>query len=348
MNWHLQENTRQMPWKGEKDAYKIWLSEVILQQTRVEQGLSYYNNFIHAFPTIQDLASAKDETVFKLWEGLGYYNRCKNLLHTARYVVENLAGNFPTSYEEMIQLKGIGPYTAAAIASFAYNLPFAVVDGNVYRVLARYFGIFTATDSSEGKQLFADLANTVLDKKEPALYNQAIMDFGATICKPFNPLCNHCVMQKHCKAYNQLAVQQLPIKEKTLVKKKRWFYYFIIECNEKIWVQKRSLKDIWENLHEFYLIESDEQIFWETELVLLWLQNQLNIQSATIKHISSLQKQQLTHQLIKGQFIHIQMNEMPELLQKKGVWITKQTLHELAFPKYINQYYQQQKMQELY
>src|SRR5258705_11831448 len=189
LKWNGEKNKRRMPWKGENDPYKIWLSEIILQQTRVEQGLSYYNNFIKAFPDVHKLAKASDERIFKLWEGLGYYTRCRNLIVTARYISQELNGKFPDTYEEIKPLKGIGPYTAAAIGSFAFNLPRAVVDGNVLRVLARIFGIDKKVDSTEGKQFFTALANELQDKKQLGLYNQGIMDFGAVICQPVTPLC---------------------------------------------------------------------------------------------------------------------------------------------------------------
>ena len=192
-----------MPWKGEKDPYRIWLSEIILQQTRVEQGLSYYNNFIRTFPDIHKLAKAQDTTIFKLWEGLGYYTRCRNLIATARYISKELKGKFPSSYEDILALKGIGPYTAAAISSFAFNLPHAVVDGNVFRVLARIFGIDIPVDSAAGKNFFTILANELLDAKQPGLFNQAIMDFGAVQCKPAAPLCTTCVFKKTCAAFLQ-------------------------------------------------------------------------------------------------------------------------------------------------
>src|SRR5580698_9523423 len=193
LKWHKKENTRSMPWKGEKDPYKIWLSEVILQQTRVEQGWAYYERFLEAFPTIGDLASAPEKKVFKLWEGLGYYTRCRNLMITARRISSQYNGRFPSSYEGIVSLKGVGPYTAAAIASFAFNLPYAVVDGNVERVLARYFGEETPVDTSQGKKFYTGLAASLLDEKQAGRYNQAIMDFGAVICKPQNPLCTQCV-----------------------------------------------------------------------------------------------------------------------------------------------------------
>ncbi|HLA58283.1 MAG TPA: hypothetical protein VK622_05965, partial [Puia sp.] len=198
LEWNKHQNIRSMPWKGIKDPYKIWLSEIILQQTRVEQGWSYYEKFVKAFPTIDDLARAPEEKVFKLWEGLGYYSRCKNLIHTARYISSELNGIFPDNYEDILLLKGIGPYTAAAISSFAFNEPRAVVDGNVQRVLSRYFGIAIPIDSLQGKKLFQELAQTLLDKSFAGIYNQEIMDFGAVVCKPQNPLCTQCVHQQNC------------------------------------------------------------------------------------------------------------------------------------------------------
>ncbi len=197
-----------MPWKGEKDPYKIWLSEIILQQTRVEQGWAYYEKFIITYPTIQHLAKAKENDVFKLWEGLGYYNRCRNLLFTAKYIVNELDGVFPKTYEGLIALKGVGPYTASAIASFAYNLPHAVVDGNVYRVFSRYYGIHTPIDTKEGLIQFNKIAFENLANKKAGIYNQALMDFGATVCKPMAPLCADCIMQSSCNAYKLNKVGQ--------------------------------------------------------------------------------------------------------------------------------------------
>lgn len=345
MLWHKTQNNRQMPWKGEKDPYKIWLSEIILQQTRVEQGWAYYEKFIQHYPTIQQLAAAKDEAAFKLWEGLGYYNRCRNLLHTARTIVKEYAGKFPNDYESILALKGVGPYTAAAIASFAFNLPYAVVDGNVFRVLARVFGINTAIDSNAGKQAFCALAETVLDKKESGLYNQAIMDFGAIVCKPALPLCNQCPMKKTCVAYKEGKVNQLPVKDKVLTKKSRWFYYFLFEHDGKILVNKRHTKDIWQDLYEFYLLESDEQIKWDTLLVKEWLLEQFNLTKTDVGFISPLQKQQLTHQQIKGQFIKVRFEAIPESLGQYQ-WIHASKMKTLAFPKFINQFLEMEAVQQ--
>lgn len=326
-----------MPWKGEKDPYKIWLSEVILQQTRVEQGWKYYTRFVETYPDIRKLAAARDQDVFKLWEGLGYYSRCKNLLFTAREIVKTRNAIFPDNYDEIVALKGIGPYTAAAIASFAYNLPYAVVDGNVFRVLSRFFGINEPVDSTKGKHLFAEMAAGVLDKKKPGLYNQAIMDFGATVCKPFSPLCSACPLHKNCIAYREGMVNQLPVKEKTLLRKNRWFYYFLFEHRGKIFVHQRTAKDIWQNLFEFYLLETGEMIKWDERTIHDWLKNQLDIRSATIREISPPVKQQLTHQQIRGQFIRISLDTIPGMM-KKGNWIPQTKLPELPFPKLITGY----------
>ena len=336
-DWHQTENDREMPWKGEKDPYKIWLSEIILQQTRVDQGLAYYERFIEAFPTIKDLAAAKDQMVFKMWEGLGYYNRCKNLLHTARYIVEHFNGKFPDTYESILNLKGVGPYTAAAIASFAFQLPYAVVDGNVFRVLSRVFGIATPIDSTQGKLVFSELANDVLDRRSPGNFNQAIMDFGATVCKPFSPSCTQCPLSHQCKAFKEGLVNSLPIKEKQLLKKKRWFNYFIFEYKQTVLVHQRMAKDIWENLFEFYLVEAPELVVWDNQRVLDFLKDQLGIQSAVLQAISGVAVQQLTHQQIKAQFIRIKLLKKPECFIKLQ-WQAVRAINELPFPKIITQF----------
>jgi len=244
LQWNSYLNTRQMPWKGEKDPYKIWLSEIILQQTRVEQGWKYYEKFITLFPDINKLAAAKDEKIYKLWEGLGYYSRCKNLIETARFISKKLKGKFPDTFEDILSLKGVGNYTASAVASFAYDLPHAVVDGNVFRVLSRVFGIKKPIDSTEGKKLFSQLAFELLDKKRPGIYNQALMDFGAVICKPQNPLCHSCVLKDHCFAYKKGLVNKLPVKEKKIKITTRWFNYLVIGYNDKIYIHKRTSNDI--------------------------------------------------------------------------------------------------------
>ena len=338
LQWNDEFNSREMPWKNEKDPYKIWLSEVILQQTRVEQGLPYYNKIIQQFPTVTALAKAKDETVFKLWEGLGYYSRCRNLLATARMVANEMGGIFPTEYSALLQLKGVGAYTAAAIASFAYNLPYAVVDGNVYRVLSRMFDIEIATDSKEGKELFSALAQKLIDKELPGKYNQAIMDFGATVCKPALPSCNVCALNTICKAYKNGTVNLLPIKEKQLKKKHRIFYYFVFQHKNQFLIHQRTTKDIWQNLHEFYLLESPKTIHWNTNNISEWLEQQLSVKKGfEIEDISVELVQQLTHQKITSRFIKIRLDKIPATLSAYN-WMTKAAAMKVAFPKLLNDY----------
>lgn len=326
-----------MPWKGEKDPYRIWLSEVILQQTRVEQGLGYYKRFIRQYPTIRKLASAPDGEVFKLWEGLGYYNRCRNLLATARYLAGEKNGKFPGTYEGLLELKGVGPYIAAAMASFAWDLPHAVLDGNVFRVLARVYGIDTPVDTTAGKKLFSRLADENLDRDQPGKYNQAIMDFGATVCKPMVPACSHCPVKKHCKAFENGIVNQLPVKEKLRQKKTRWFYYFLFRVEGKVLVHQRNLKDIWQQLYEFYLFEAGEQIYWDENKLSAWLDEQLGVKNYRLLHASPPQQQQLTHQEIRGQFFSIELKKVPTSLENYR-WAGSAELKTLAFPRFINSY----------
>jgi A/G-specific adenine glycosylase len=258
-------------------------------------------------------------------------------LHTARTIVKDYDGIFPNDYETILSLKGIGPYTAAAIASFAFQLPYAVVDGNVFRVLSRYFNIADAIDGTVGKMRFTQLAQEVLDTDQPGIYNQAIMDFGATVCKPFAPSCSICPMQKTCKAYAKGLVNELPVKEKKLYKRKRWFNYFFFEDGAQIYIHQRAQGDIWANLHEFYLVESPDQVIWNNELVLELLQDQLGIKTAVVKTVSELLLQQLTHQQIKARFIQVALTKKPALLTK-GQWIDKKSINQLAFPKIILQW----------
>jgi len=336
LTWNKEQNTREMPWKGEKDPYKIWLSEIILQQTRVDQGLEYYNRFVSTFPTVKHLAKAPETIVFKLWEGLGYYTRCKNLIATAKFISKDLNGRFPDTYEGILALKGVGPYTAAAIGSFAFNMPKAVVDGNVFRVLARYFGIETAIDSTEGKKIFSALAEDLLDKKNPAIYNQALMDFGAVICKPQLPLCIDCPLKKKCVAITNDVIGRLPVKEKSISKKTRWFYYVIVEYQNQYYVRKRGSKDIWENLYEFILVENKEAVTVDMLLKFPLLKAISPKRKLNVAGVSGLYKQQLTHQTIYGQFIKISIDKPLDI--KGYELIAKGGIEQLPFPKFITNY----------
>jgi A/G-specific adenine glycosylase len=338
--WNSKYNKRTMPWKGEKDPYKIWLSEIILQQTRVEQGWDYYLKFITFFPTVKHLATAPETQIFKLWEGLGYYSRCKNLIATAKIIHHQYQDIFPCDYKEILALKGIGPYTAAAIASFAFNLPYAVVDGNVLRVIARMFGIMQPVDSTKGRALLTLLADDLLNKKLPGIYNQAIMDFGAVICKPKLPLCDDCVMQKKCVAYNKGVVEKIPAKEKKIIKKIRWFYYVIITYKDNIYIKQRTEKDIWQNLYEFVLLESKSK--WSSDDIAQHnaIKQYIHKYKGSITKVSKHYVQQLTHQTINGQFIELSVNRPPHL-GKDFIAVSIQNLPFYAFPKFITAYLQE-------
>ncbi|WP_341906711.1 A/G-specific adenine glycosylase [Fluviicola taffensis] len=252
-------NARELPWRNTKNPYFIWLSEVILQQTRVDQGMNYYLKFIENYPTLNQLADADEEAILKLWQGLGYYSRARNLHKTAQQVRDEFNGAFPKTYHEIIQLKGIGPYTAAAISSFAFDLPHAVVDGNVYRILSRYYGIDEPIDTGKGKKLFQELADSLIPEAEPALFNQAIMEFGAIQCTPNNPDCESCVLNQSCiSAFNSDLIKMLPVKKGKIKVRKRYFHYLHIEKGLEIALDQRTGKDVWEKLYEFPLIERED------------------------------------------------------------------------------------------
>jgi A/G-specific adenine glycosylase len=301
------------------------------------QGWDYYNRFVAKFPTIRHLAQAPDQEVFKLWEGLGYYARCRNLLHTARAITNDFNGEFPKTYHEVVSLKGIGPYTAAAITSFAFGLPYAVVDGNVLRVLSRVFGIEDPIDGKTGKDKLTALADNMLDRKNPGLYNQAIMDFGAVVCKPASPLCSTCPASNICVAHKKGIVDKLPVKALKISRKKRWFYYFLVEKNDKILVRQRIEKDIWRHLNEFFLVETahrqvTDKLIRSPELLSIFRE-----EAPVVTEISGEFRQLLTHQEIHGRFIRLKAAgkmTVPEGFQ----WISKKELKKIPFPKYILSY----------
>lgn len=332
--WNELHNDRSMPWKKEKDPYRIWLSEIILQQTRVEQGRPYYERFIAAYPVITDLAAAPEEEVFRLWQGLGYYARCKNMLAAARTVAQQHQGKFPDTYEGIAALKGVGAYTAAAIASFAYNLPHAVLDGNVYRVLARFFGIDTPTDTTAGKKLFTQLAQDVLPGQQAGTYNQAIMDFGAVVCKPQTPLCKSCRLSSQCEAFQKGLTDLVPVKSKKLRIKKRYFYYLLLGKGSLRYVRKRTGKDIWQNLHEFPMIETPAPVTEAELLALPAFRALAGPGNLRIESASPEKKQQLTHQTIHARFLRIGPEN--EVLPPEGFRaVSAAGLDRLAFPKII-------------
>lgn len=341
MAWFAQSH-RPLPWKGEKDPYLIWLSEIILQQTRVAQGLPYFERFRKQYPTVQQLADAPQDEVMKLWEGLGYYSRARNLHAAAQYIAGELDGRFPDTYEGIRQLKGVGPYTAAAIASFAFGLPHAVLDGNVFRVLSRFFAIETPVDTVAGKKAFAALAQELLDTSQPGPYNQAIMDFGATLCTPQSPACPACPLRSACKALGEDKVGALPIKSKKIKKRQRFFHYLVIGHQGNTLLNKRTGKDIWQNLYEFPLLELPHPSRNESEIrnSTLWRQL-LSGQEAAISRVSPPYQQLLTHQKIMASFWEVSLPAEAPLNSGQFLAVNQKNLSTFAFPKIISQYLNQ-------
>ena len=337
LKW-FKTNDRPLPWKGEKNPYYIWLSEIILQQTRVEQGLPYFEKFKEHFPTIKELADASEDTVMKLWEGLGYYSRARNLHATAKFIAYSLDGVFPDTHEEILKLKGVGPYTAAAIASFAYGLPYAVVDGNVYRVLSRVFGLDTPIDSTPGKKQFAELADQLLAKRRAGVYNQAIMDFGATQCTPAKPNCTICPFKKRCVALASNTVSTLPVKSKKIKKRERHFNYLLIKCGDTILLHKRTEKDIWQNLYDFPLIEATTILTKEELIATDFFKDLLGSTTYQFIKRSKPFKQLLTHQKIIAVFSEISIKKLPKNIPSSFIPVNRKNIPKFAFPKIIDWY----------
>jgi A/G-specific adenine glycosylase len=326
LQWYREED-RPMPWKNESNPYLIWISEIILQQTRVEQGWSYYLKFREAFPNVKSLAVAEEDQVLRLWQGLGYYSRARNLHFAAKQIIDKHDGVFPTTYKDLISLKGVGEYTASAILSFAYQQPYAVVDGNVIRLLSRLYGIDEYPSSSIGKTLFRQRATELLDMSNPGKYNQAIMDFGATVCKPA-PTCSQCPFQKQCFANLYGLQKNLPKKGSKKSKKSRYFdFYFIEDSSGKIAVRKRNGNDIWRGLYELPYLEHDKDPHEDTPLYSLAKEDNI---------LYERRRQELSHQKIHARFIYTnpQKHELSDLT-KNSEWKERNEIRELAFPKII-------------
>jgi A/G-specific adenine glycosylase len=330
--WYL-ANKRDLPWRDTTDAYVIWLSEIILQQTRVEQGMPYFYRFLEKYPDVGSFAAAEEGEILNLWQGLGYYSRGRNMLKTARQVMAEHNGHFPVQYNQLLKLKGIGEYTAAAISSFSVNEARAVVDGNVARVLARYFGIEEPINSTKGKKLFQSVADEVLDEEHPGLHNQAMMEFGAILCKPKNPDCGVCPVRAGCIAYQTNKVSVLPQKLKTVKIRERYFNYFLVTDGVTVLMRQRDESDIWANMFDLPLIETPEYTTPEIVTKLLHLQGFAEGPAQLIR--SYPQKRHiLTHQHIHAQFIHIEAHKIK--LEQKLFFIEVKKLKSLALPKIIN------------
>ncbi|RUA10203.1 MAG: A/G-specific adenine glycosylase [Flavobacteriia bacterium] len=301
--WYLQ-NKRDLPWRKDTNPYQIWLSEIILQQTRISQGIPYYFKFIRKYPTIFDLASAEEDEVLKLWQGLGYYSRGRNLHHTARYITTHFNGIFPNDFKTLKKLRGIGDYTASAISSICFNQAHAAVDGNVQRVLARFFNINTPVNSTKGIKYFKELAQELIDPAQPGTYNQAVMELGALICTPKNPQCTVCPLQEACKALKHKTIEIIPVKEKKIRRRKRFFNFLVFNINNSsTLLVKRTEKDIWQNLFQFPLIETKNEaglkdIVQSDLLNNLIGTNEITVEQQNFKPLVH----KLTHQDIQIQF----------------------------------------------
>jgi A/G-specific adenine glycosylase len=331
VQWYL-KNKRDLPWRNTTDAYVIWLSEIILQQTRVEQGMPYFYRFVEKYPNVSSFAAADEGEVLKLWQGLGYYSRGRNMLKTAQLVQEQHNGKFPQFYEQLIKLKGIGEYTAAAIASFSANEAKAVVDGNVYRVLARYFGIYDPINSTIGKKTFQAIANDLLDTQNPALHNQAMMEFGAMLCKPKNPACGICPVHNGCFAFASNATTALPVKLKTVKVRERFLNYFLITDSDTVLMNKRGDKDIWANMYDLPMVETPS---------LLPIDDLINLPQVTdifgtdikITEEVAVQKHILTHQRLYVRLI--KTTSKPIKSEPNWFYSTVENLHNLALPRIV-------------
>lgn len=308
LDWYA-TNARELPWRENIDPYRIWVSEIILQQTRIDQGINYYLRFISKFPNLKKLAEASIDEVLSEWQGLGYYSRARNMHYAAQYVMSHLNGVFPESYSELIKLKGIGKYTAGAIASIAYNEPVAVVDGNVYRLFSRLFLIDTPINSPAGEKIFYQMVQDVLPKDHPGNFNQALMDFGSMICKPRNPECSSCVFNFNCMAYKEGSQDKFPVKKKIKDKKLRYFYILLIVKDEKVYIKKRIGKDIWKGLYEFPFVETGknmelEELMERTDIIaMLEPEYKVMKELTSRKHILSHQNLRINAVFIKGEML---------------------------------------------
>lgn len=335
--WY-QLKKRDLPWRKTKDPYFIWLSEIIMQQTRVAQGLPYYERFVELFGNIQLLAEAPEQEVLKAWQGLGYYSRARNLHFTAKNIYEEHQGVFPNNYKDLLKLKGVGVYTAAAIASISYQEPVAVVDGNVYRVLARYFGVYDAPDSTIGKKAFAKLAQEVMNIDYPDIYNQAIMEFGALQCKPGLPDCSICILNDNCIAFLTNSVISLPTKTKKTKVRNRFFIYLVIKTKKGVYMNKRTANDVWKNMYDFPLIEVDS---FDHNLLALASASPIlsTFDLPAITEVSLEYKHILSHQHIYAKFASVTVLKKPSQEVDKLVFITFEELKKIPVPKLIENFF---------
>lgn len=331
------ENLRDLPWRKTHDPYKIWLSEVILQQTRVAQGLPYYLKFVEHYPNVAALAAASEQEVLRDWQGLGYYSRARNLQKAARQLVEQYGGEFPTRYEALLKLQGIGPYTAAAISSIAFQEPVAVVDGNVYRVLSRIFGIKEAIDSTLGQALFQRQANLLLDRQQPGTHNQALMEFGALVCTPKQPACEQCPFQSDCYAYKKNEIALLPYKAGKVKVRARYMNYVLFKDERGFYLQRRLSGDIWQGLFTPWLCEKEDLL--ETEEMFAEITQVFSLQPGDFRLLerSVDYKHVLTHQRLFARFWLVQI--FHNLQENDLIFVGRKELDLYPVPRLISTYY---------
>lgn len=335
INWY-QDHQRDLPWRQTTNPYNIWLSEIILQQTRVDQGMAYYFRFLEKFPTVELLAKAEEQVVLRLWQGLGYYSRARNLHKTAQAIVSDYQGKFPADYDLLIKLKGIGDYTAAAIASHAFGLPHAVVDGNVYRFLSRYFSIEEPIDTGKGQKQFKKIAEDILNKQNPGLHNQAIMEFGALQCKPKNPNCDICPFVETCQAFAKKKIAILPVKKGKIKVRNRYFNYFIIQdSSHKIIMKQRTTKDVWHNLYDFPMLERELS---ETDLINgEFIKGVFNSENFNIQNISPIQIHLLSHQKLHLRFIELKFSPATKIEKELRAY-AREEIENLPLPRPVEQF----------
>ena len=333
----FRKNQRQLPWRKTRDPYLIWLSEAILQQTRVAQGLPYYERISSRFPDVKSLAESSEDELLKYWEGLGYYSRARNLHSAAKYILNNYEGIFPSSYSDIRSLKGVGDYTAAAVASIAFGLPYAAVDGNVIRVLSRFFGIEISADTPAGRRVLNELAQELVPDEDPGLHNQAIMEFGALVCTPVNPSCHVCPVVSSCYAFKNKQTDRLPLRSKGVVKQPLHFIYLLIESGNDILIEKRTSKGIWKNLYQLPLIETNTLLPDEDILQLPEIGDLLDSPDSLLGKISDPVTHILTHRIIRARFVHVKNHNLSPIWSKY-LRVNNQEIYKFAYPVLIKKY----------
>jgi A/G-specific adenine glycosylase len=331
-------NKRDLPWRQTSDPYHIWVSEIILQQTRVSQGLDYYNKFIKKFPNVRALAKAKLDDVLKYWQGLGYYSRARNLHLAAKQVVDLYKGVFPSSFEELLKLKGVGKYTAAAIGSISFQLPIPVVDGNVYRVISRLTGNETPIDTAGSYDTYQTIAKKIMGNSNPSEFNQALMELGALVCNVKKPDCEYCPVKRNCIALQKGLINLLPVRAKKINISERHFYYLAITYKQYIMVHKRTKNDIWHSLYDFPCIETSKPYNKSELFSAYWGIPRYKLKDYKIISVSGPVKHKLTHQTIYATFIKIEVKSKNKTLQENCKWISKQKLNQLTVPRLIEKY----------